>query len=143
MTTPRKYIWTDCAVDRVIDGDTVSMHLCRNEFVRIDLGFKLYMDVLPLRTTQTLRLFGINAPETRGVVDRTPGLATKIELERLLHMGKITVETIKPDKYGDRYLGVIRVTPFPLVSGEATGEPEFEVSQRLVETGFAKPYLPG
>lgn len=136
MTTPRKYIWTDCSVDRVIDGDTVSMHLCRNEFVNVDLGFKLYMDILPLRTTQTLRLFGINAPETRGVVDRTPGLATKIELERLLTMGKLTVETIKPDKYGDRYLGVIRVTPFSI-----TGEPEFEIGQRLVETGFAKPYL--
>jgi endonuclease YncB( thermonuclease family) len=120
----------------VIDGDTVSMHLCRNEFVNVDLGFKLYMDILPLRTTQTLRLFGINAPETRGVADRGPGLATKIELERLLNVGKLTVETIKPDKYGDRYLGVIRVTPI-------TGEPEFEIGQRLVETGFAKPYLLG
>ena len=136
MTTQaqRRYVWTDCSVDRVIDGDTVSMHLCRNEFVNVDLGFKLYMDIMPLRTTQTLRIFGINAPETRGVVDRGPGLATKIELERLLSMGKITVETIKPDKYGDRYLGIIRVQPGAL-------ELEFDVGQRLIEAGFAKPYM--
>ena len=123
-------------MDRVIDGDTVSLHLRRDEPVNIDLGFKLYVDTLPLRTTQTLRIFGINTPETRGVVDRGPGLAAKIELERLLSVGKITVETIKPDKYGDRYLALIRVQPGAL-------EPEFDVGQRLIETGFAKPYTVG
>ena len=132
----KQYIWTECSVDRVIDGDTVSMHLVRHEPMNIDLGFKLYIDTIPLRTTQSLRLLGIDTPETRGVVDREPGLKAKLELIRLLGLGKLTVETVKPDKYGDRYLATILVTP-PVGEGDP-----FDVAKKLVEGGFAKVYLP-
>jgi len=133
MPKPNPYLWTECAVDRVIDGDTVSMHLVRHVPVNADLGFKLYVDTIPLRTTQNLRVLGINTPEIHGVSDKLPGLAAKAALERLLSLGKITVETVKPDKYGTRYDARITVTP---ELGEA-----FDVGAVLIETGFAKPFM--
>jgi len=117
---------------RVIDGDTVVMNLTREVVVNADLGFKLYLDKLPLRTQQTLRIYGINAPETRGVPDLAPGKAAKAELERLLTLGPLTVETVKPDKYGTRYDARIVVQ---------TADGPMDVGASLVEHGFAKPYL--
>lgn len=121
-------------VARVIDGDTVVMNLVREVEVNADLGFKLYLDKLPLRTQQTLRIIGINAPETRGVPDLEPGKAAKAALEQVLGMGPITVETIKPDKYGSRYDARITV--------QAPDGP-LDVGAWLIEHGYARPYLVG
>lgn len=81
-------------ITRVIDGDTVE--------AEIDLGFHVSLTV-------TLRLAGINAPETRGT-ERPRGLAATRYLEALLHnlagdTRVLTVRTRKDvtEKYG-RYL---------------------------------------
>ena len=81
-------------ITRVIDGDTVE--------AEIDLGFHVTLTV-------TLRLAGINAPETRGK-ERPRGLAATRYLESLLDdlagdMRVLTVRTRKDvtEKYG-RYL---------------------------------------
>ena len=81
-------------ITRVIDGDTVE--------AEIDLGFHVTF-------TATLRLTGINAPETRGA-ERPQGLAATRYLESLLddltgENRELTIRT-KQDltgKYG-RYL---------------------------------------
>lgn len=72
-------------VDRVVDGDTLS--------VDVDLGFRVM-------TRQRLRLLDVDAPETRGV-SRDAGAASKAALERLLPVGcAVVVETAKGDRYG-------------------------------------------
>lgn len=119
-------------VERVIDGDTVVLNLIRDVEVNADLGFKLYLDKLPLRTQQTLRIIGINAPETRGAADAAPGKLAKAALEHVLSLGPLMVETVKPDKYGGRYLARITV--------QAPDGP-LDVGAWLVENGHALPYL--
>lgn len=133
MTVPGKYVYAGKVV-RVIDGDTVVMDLTRNVEVNADLGFKLYLDTLPLRTQQTLRIIGIDAPETRGVPDLGPGKSAKAALEHVLGLGHLTVETIKPDKYGSRYDARITVQ---------TSDGVLDVGAWLVENGYARPYAGG
>ena len=103
-------------ITRVIDGDTVE--------AEIDLGFHVTF-------TATLRLSGINAPETRGT-ERPQGLAATRYLESLLddltgHTRELIVRT-KQDrtgKYG-RYLA-------ELIAGEVN------LNQALVAAGHAVP----
>jgi micrococcal nuclease len=101
---------------RVIDGDTVE--------AEIDLGFHV-------RFTVTLRLAGINAPETKGT-ERPRGLAATRYLERLLNewtgaSRELLVRTHKDvtEKYG-RYLA-------ELIAGEVN------LNQALVAAGHAVP----
>lgn len=76
---------------RVIDGDTI---VCQ-----VDLDFNLVI-------TLTFRLFGINAPETRGE-SREDGLASKVALASLIEGKPVKLETAnKQDKYG-RYLAEV------------------------------------
>lgn len=82
-------------LDRVVDGDTVWLH--------VDLGFRSSLRV-------DFRLYGINAPEMVGAT-RTAAIASKTELERLLGLGPISITTHKADatdKYG-RWLATIYV----------------------------------
>jgi micrococcal nuclease len=100
---------------RVVDGDTV--------YLDVDLGFNI-------RTVMDFRLFGINTPETIGAT-KTAGLAAKVELERLLSLGPIVIQTTKADKYG-RWLAKIWVQ---------TADEKTYVNDSLVNHGFATVYF--
>ncbi|MEZ6057209.1 MAG: thermonuclease family protein [Planctomycetaceae bacterium] len=103
-------------ITRVIDGDTVE--------AEIELGFHVTF-------TATLRLIGINAPETRGT-ERPQGLAATRYLESLLddltgETRELTIRTQKDitGKYG-RYLA-------ELITGEVN------LNHALVAAGHAVP----
>ena len=89
-------------VTRVVDGDTVD--------VLIDLGFGIHY-------AQRVRLYGINAPETRtrDKVEKKAGLAAKAYLKEILKTNKnkcIIITTLdKKGKYG-RVLGELLI-PHP------------------------------
>lgn len=95
-------------IERVIDGDTF---ICE-----IDLGFNISLK-------QSVRLFGINAPEihTSNEDVKKYGLRAKVKLEEYLSKGsEIIIETQKPDsteKYG-RVLGEVYVVGEPLTGNE-------------------------
>lgn len=113
----------DAVITRVIDGDTV--------VATIDLGFCVY-------TSQTLRLYGINAPETRGkdLTDEQRALAWKAThyLKEIVEThSPITVRTVKDKtgKYG-RYLAT-------LFGVEPETDKEVDLNQKMVSSGFAVP----
>ena len=116
------YCFRKVNVVRIYDGDTV--------FVNINMGLNLTMNDI------SIRLFGINTPEVRGI-ERPDGLKSKDALISYINERKIILYTIKKksnendqhDKYG-RLLGV-------LVDKE-TGE---NYNLKLLENGFAKPYF--
>lgn len=85
-------------VVRVVDGDTVEVDLHK------DVGFGLRLDI-----RKTVRLLGINAPESEGATAKE-GLASKALLATLLSPGtEVIMRTEKPDpkdKFG-RFLAVI------------------------------------
>ena len=96
---------------RVVDGDTV--------YFTVDLGFCI-------TTKLDFRLAKINAPEMK-----TPeGPKAKAELERLLGLGAITIQSLKLDKYG-RWIAQIFVKE---------GDKTIDVNQTLLDGGFAIPY---
>jgi micrococcal nuclease len=104
---------------RVVDGDTV--------WLDVDLGFGVH-------TNADFRLFGIDTPEVIGTT-RVAGLAAKVELERLLALGRLRIETHKgdeSDKYG-RWLADLYVM--------AEHDCELHVNALLVSQGFAKAYF--
>jgi micrococcal nuclease len=104
---------------RVVDGDTV--------WLDVDLGFGVHAN-------SDFRLYGINTPEVIGAT-RAAGLAAKAELERLLSLGSLRIETHKgdeSDKYG-RWLANLYVRQVDGV--------ELRVNERLVSGGFAKAYF--
>ncbi len=84
-------------VTRIVDGDTVD--------VAIDLGFSV-------STKTRLRLYGINAPEsrTRDKKEKKRGLAAKARLKELIDQndGWVYMQSKEKGKYG-RYLANIYV----------------------------------
>ena len=105
-------------ITRVIDGDTVE--------AEIDLGFHVTLTV-------TLRLAGINAPETKGT-ERPRGLAATRFLDSLITdltggTRELTVRTQKDvtEKYG-RYLAV-------LMAGDVN------LNDRMRTDGHAVPFM--
>jgi micrococcal nuclease len=84
--------WYAAKLVRVIDGDTI--------VVDLDLG-------IHITVRETLRLFGINAPEKRGTT-KLAGLDSMDYLVRLLQKDGMIIQTIKDKrgKYG-RYLAKI------------------------------------
>jgi micrococcal nuclease len=105
-------------IARVIDGDTVE--------AEIDLGFHVTLTV-------TLRLAGINAPETKGT-ERPRGLAATRYLDSLITdltggTSELTVRTQKDvtEKYG-RYLAV-------LIAGDVN------LNDRMLADGHAVPFM--
>lgn len=96
-------------VRRVIDGDTVD--------VTVDCGFAVFADV-------RLRLFGINAPEVKGLT-KAAGLAAANQLRQLIPVGTdVRIETQKcTEKYGRWVAKIYR--------GEAC------VNDRMIVDGFA------
>ena len=77
----------------VYDADTIR--------VDIDLGFGVWLH------NQSVRLFGINAPEVRGA-ERPEGLVSRDRLRERLTDQDVTIETFKDrkGKYG-RWLAVV------------------------------------
>lgn len=104
-------------LERVVDGDTV--------WLDVDLGFGLHAHF-------DFRLYGINTPEVIGAT-RTAGLAAKAEIERLLALGTLRIETFKSDKYG-RWLAKLYVKK-PGVEAETC------INDALVQGKFAQPYF--
>ena len=80
-------------VTKVYDGDTIT--------VDIDLGLKVWL------RGETIRLFGINAPEVRGE-ERAKGLEARDYLRELILGKEITIVTFKDKKgkYG-RWIGKV------------------------------------
>lgn len=103
-------------VVRIVDGDTV--------WLDVDLGFGIHANL-------DFRLLGINTPEIVGAT-KVAGLAAKAELQRLLALGSLRVETHKSDKYG-RWLATLFVKP-----GDGA---EVNVNAQLELGKFATPYL--
>lgn len=129
MATVYEYTAT---VTHVVDGDTVFFNLTKNFVLDVDFGFRIKDQVtLSKSADMNFRLLGINAPEMHGATAEK-GKAAKIELERLLSLGLIRVVTSKSDKYG-RWLADIYVTP--------PGAAEFNVNQRMIDGGFAVPFM--
>ena len=79
-------------VTRVIDGDTIDVDL--------DLGFNIHYK-------QRFRLYGINAPEVRGI-EKVAGKASKEALKQMIAGKSVLIRTYKDKKgkYG-RYLAYI------------------------------------
>ena len=106
-----------CTLDRVIDGDTIDVH--------IDLGFNVWLN------KQRVRLAGIDTPEsrTRNLDEKALGLAAKARLIQLC-TGTLTIISHGRGKYG-RILGV----PYT-----AEGE---DMCKTLIEEGHAVEYWGG
>lgn len=100
-------------VIRVVDGDTVWVAVReRRRLVRL-----------------TVRLHGINAPETRtrDRAEKVLGLHSKDALSRLVLDRTVRIEHKGPDKYG-RCLALLYVDGV-------------DVSRRMLDQGLAEPYL--
>ena len=101
-------------VKSVYDGDTLKAD--------IDLGFGVWMH------DQTIRLFGINAPEIKGTV-KSLGITSRDRLTDLILNKEILIETIKDkkEKFG-RWLGVVFYE-------------NKNINGLLIEEGFAEKYV--
>jgi len=121
---------------RVIDGDTVILELSKVFSYAVDFGFHIKEVIMNRKVaTVTLRLLGLDTPELRTKDEeiKDKAIQAKNELERLLNLGALHVETTKADSFG-RYLATIHVTD---EKGVRTN-----VNRTLIEQGFAVPYTP-
>lgn len=108
--------WYAATIKRIIDGDTVEL--------TIDLGFGI-------SKTDKFRLFGINAPETRGATKKA-GHAATAYLEELVPPGTELLISTEKNRQGDhdlqgkygRYLACLN-------NG-------YSVNERMVEAGHAE-----
>ena len=115
------YQYPSCRVLRIVDGDTVDL--------MINLGFDLF-------TKKRVRLYGIDAPETRtrDLIEKKKGKETKQRLTDLilgpnaayLEDARVDLESHDWDKYG-RVLGTLWVG-------------DLNVNRQLVVEGFAREY---
>ena len=100
---------------KIIDGDTID--------VKIDLGFGISLK-------KRVRLFGINAPETRSkdLDEKKAGIASKRRLEAVLEAsdGKFILKSKGVGKFG-RCLGEILVD-------------NVNINQLLIKEGLAEVY---
>ena len=111
---PQLYCY-EALVTAVYDADTITVDL--------NLGLSV------VRKGLRLRLYGIDAPEVRGV-ERPEGLVARDFLRDLILDKKITVETIKDStgKYG-RYLANIWIK---------LGDGDVNINELLVQEGHAE-----
>jgi len=138
-TSPYTY---RAAVTKVTDGDTIHCDIeLMSRFgteippldIECDLGFSFWMkpilDAKIWYRDQRIRLYGINAPETRGVT-KEAGNSSKTFLRSLIMNQDILLQTIKvkerdkSDNFG-RYLGVV------FLQG-------VNVNERLIAEGYAE-----
>jgi len=103
----------NCKLLRVIDGDTVR--------AQIDLGFDVWV-------TKTIRLTGINAPEsrTRDKIEKVKGLEAKARLIELLEHMSFKIQSHGVGKFG-RCLGVLYVD-------------DININEQLITEGHAVEY---
>lgn len=99
-------------VIKVYDGDTITLD--------VDLGFSIRMEM-------RIRLYGINAPELKGM-DRELGILSRDYLMNLIADKEVILETIKDEKgkFG-RILGIIHIDGL-------------NVNELLIKEGYAKKY---
>lgn len=102
----------------VVDGDTLTV------FAHIWLGQEVQIRV---------RLVGADAPEMHGacIPERDAAQRARAALARLTAPGRVTLEDIRPDKYGGRVLARVRA---------ADGR---DLSDELLNSGLAVPYSGG
>ena len=107
----------NCTLDRVVDGDTIDVH--------IDLGFGVWF------RKQRVRLAGIDTPEsrTRNLAEKALGLAAKARLQELCGE-KLLVKCVDKGKFG-RIIGI----PYT--------EDNKDICQILIEEGHAVEYWGG
>ena len=112
-----------CNLRRVIDGDTI--------VVDIDLGFKVFL------LKQTVRLHGIDTPETRtkNKAEKELGLKSKARLKELLP-SKFVIRTSldKKGKFG-------RILASPWIEHPDLGR--INICEQLINENHAKPYYGG
>lgn len=105
---------------RVVDGDTV--------WLDVDVGFRTIVSI-------DFRLYGINAPETKGPT-KAAGLAATQFLSSFLSGSDkdLVVESVKTEKFG-RWLGTIWVHTF--------GKSDWaSANQAMLDNNHAVVYLP-
>lgn len=126
------WVYDDCKVERVIDGDTIVMRLRAEYTVAIDFGFHI-KDTMTLQKEGviTFRVEGVDTPEIRGE-EKEEGLRSKEAVETFLSSGKIRVVSLKEGKYGGRWIGRIYVT-------QEDGD-EIELTGWLIENELGDPY---
>ena len=113
---------------RVVDGDTVDCD--------IDLGFGVWLK------NQRIRLYGIDAPETRtkDLEEKKAGQDAKLRLIAMMS-NKFLLTTVKDKKgkYG-RILGIINVPVKKKLDkdGKKTKHIFVDINKKLVEEGHAK-----
>ena len=122
----REYLY-DIRNIRVVDGDTIECDI----LLQADLGFREFITLE--RRKHKLRMYGINAPETRGS-SRPEGLRSKKWLNELMLVSRnVRIQTIKDKsgKYG-RYLAIVLVKQ---------GTEWVNVNEKMVELGLAVEYM--
>ena len=113
---------------KVVDGDTVDCD--------IDLGFGVWLK------NQRIRLYGIDAPETRtkDLEEKKAGQDAKLRLIAMMS-NKFLLTTVKDKKgkYG-RILGIINVPVKKKLDkdGKKTKHIFVDINKKLVEEGHAK-----
>lgn len=124
-TKPTVYGYTDVTVVEAVDGDTVKVVIpsrCDHDF-----GFGIIGVTIPIK--QTIRLYGVNCPETKGLT-KAAGLAAKqFTIDNLVGQ-TVSLRSHKGghEKY-DRYLAEIF-----LADGRS-------FSDVLLAAGHAVPYM--
>lgn len=107
--------WYKGTVKRIVDGDTIEL--------TIDLGFRIEI-------TDNFRLFGINAPETRGATKEAGDAATAY-LESLIPPGTELFISTEKNRKGDDQRGKYGRY---LISGYKDG---LCINDKMVEVGHA------
>jgi endonuclease YncB( thermonuclease family) len=129
---PYEWSYGEVRLVRAIDGDSAVFHLEREYIQEIDFGFHIRDRMVLLKNTDvTFRFEGYNTPEVVGE-HKAKGLEAKAELERVLGLGSIRLKSLKPDKYGGRYIAQVWVR-------QEDGT-ELYVNQHMLDSGFGKPY---
>lgn len=112
----------DAELVKVVDGDTVDLH--------IDLGFEFWYH------NQRMRLFGIDAPETRSkdLVEKKQGLDAKEWLANRLSGAEIVVKSIQNEAHGtDQSGGFGRWLAIIYADGK-------NVNEEMIQLGLVKTY---
>lgn len=112
----------DCIINRVIDGDTVDVH--------IDLGFGVWLK------NERVRLEGIDAPEvrTRDLEEKERGLSSKAFVERTLPVG--SKQRLKSVGFNGKYGRILGT----FILYDSLEDRWTNLSEMLLAQGLAVPY---
>lgn len=122
IKSPKKINIYQATLERVVDGDTIRVHL--------DLGFKITHQ-------EILRLRGINAPENK----TTEGKIAKKELQKILEKTPyLIIKTTATDIYG-RYISDIFLAKNPNDDPQTVANQGQYLNQLLLSKGLAERYM--